>query len=77
MASLDGHQPAFPGKLIKRPHEHDEDCFFPGMTMREHFAGLALQGILSHPHTTNASSWDDIAEASVQAADALVRSLHK
>ena len=76
MDSLDGHQPAFPGKLIKRPHEHDEDCFFPGMTMREYFAGIAMQGLMSNPQV-GIADFDGVAKAAVKVADALVAELHR
>jgi hypothetical protein len=55
-----------------------------GLTKREHFAGLAMQGLLSNPvmadsamHPT-AEEWrDDIAEASLEFADALLAELDK
>lgn len=45
-----------------------------GLTKREYFAGLAMQGILSH------DSWhrmSDVAIAAVNAADALIDALNQ
>ena len=57
--------------------------FFPydqGLTKREYFAGLAMQGLLGSPATINNKSDktpQDIASASVFVADALIVELNK
>lgn len=56
-----------------------------GMTLREHYAGLAMQGLIASPTpwtadceaSTPMTSWKDVAEGSVQMADALIAALNK
>jgi hypothetical protein len=68
------------------PHP-DASCLHPGLTKREYFAGLAMQGLLSNPggpvqancsngwqSTTNCSRADVAGEA-VAYADALLAAL--
>ena len=57
---------------------------YRGLTKREHFAGLAMQGLLSSAHMgdsvlhDSAAEWvADIAETSVEYADALLKELEK
>lgn len=38
--------PAFPAQSFTGPYAHE---FFPGLTLRDWFAGMALQGLLSCP----------------------------
>jgi hypothetical protein len=45
------------------------------MTMREHFAALAMQGLIVY--VDEYESMDDLAEAAVEAADALIKALNK
>jgi hypothetical protein len=47
-----------------------------GLTIREHFAGLAMQGIRSNPNNSN-NTPEFIAEQSVKIADALIIELQK
>lgn len=49
-----------------------------GMTMREHYAGLAMQGLINQeqPDFTNGSVFD-VAESAVAYADALIAELSK
>ncbi len=47
-----------------------------GMTTRELFAALALQGILANPASIDDDD-DDVAAAAVNAADALIRRLNR
>jgi hypothetical protein len=42
-----------------------------GLTKREHFAGLAMQGLIA------ANNWTNISERSVHFADALIFALNK
>lgn len=68
-----GAQPAF-------PRSHDSDGH-NGMTLRQHFAGLAMQailsGVVSSGGDTSREDADIFAEASVIAADALLSALAK
>lgn len=45
----------------------------PGLTKREYFAGLAMQGILACPNSSG--KVDDIVNGSVELADALLKAL--
>lgn len=47
-----------------------------GLTKREYFAAIALQGLLASD-TTNHDKWTDIAESAVLSADALIAELNK
>lgn len=47
-----------------------------GLTKREYFAGLAMQGLLSNPDPqTVAASYEDIVRTSVEASDQLLKEL--
>lgn len=72
------NKPAFP--LTGLPHER-------GLTIRQHFAGLALQGLLSNAQiyneaklvcqATEDSEEDVLTAMAVNAADALIAQLEK
>ena len=47
---------------------------FGGLTKREYYAGLAMQGLIS---TINVHEYKDLAEYCVNAADALLERLNK
>jgi len=47
-----------------------------GLTKREHFAGLAMQGILSN-NDWIAVGWEDTARRAINAADTLLKELEK
>ncbi len=49
---------------------------FNGLSKREHFAGLVMQGICANPQQC-ALSHMEIAEYSVEIADALIHALNK
>ena len=75
------HEPAFP-----RPHSEDkfnEEQHFAqrGLTKREYFAGLALQGILASEDAVNAGKGGSLAHlralCAIDHADALVAELEK
>ena len=72
--------------------ENGNNCAFPadsktqtdgGLTKREYFAGLAMQGILSNPDWAKSmnisNDWDDykerVAKGSVEIADELLKHL--
>ena len=60
------------------------DCAFPadyrtqsdgGLTKREYFAAMAMQGIITSPQT--AATWEKIVEVSIKVADLLIEELNK
>ena len=53
----------------------DIDHTSMGLTKREHFAGLAMQGLMANEE--DYSCWSDLARASVSAADALLKALEQ
>ena len=50
---------------------------FGGMTLREHYAGLAMQGILACPGITSMPGASSLAQAAVNNADRLIEELAK
>ena len=62
-----GDKPAFPGLSIEAR---------TGLSKREYFAGLAMQGLFADPGTVGNSS-EDMAKYAVKAADALLAELNK
>ena len=79
--------PAMPSKVTLnrktrefQPWQFDNDSFVEsGLTKREHFAGLAMQGMIASPigKLKNIYSAYDMAEAAVEQADALLKELEK
>lgn len=64
----------------EKPEKGTIDCH--GLTKREHFAGLALQGLLSNSVTGDSNLWEtpkewvkQMTETSVEMADALLKQL--
>ena len=53
----------------------DYDTDYMGLTKREHFAGLAMQGLMSDE--AGYLKWSDLAKDSVAVADALLKALEK
>jgi hypothetical protein len=51
----------------------DGEIYFHGLTKREYFAGMAMQGLISG----NGTHFSDIPEKSVEFADALLAELEK
>jgi len=51
----------------------DHDTDYMGLTKREHFAGLAMQGLMSDE--AEYLKWSDLAKDSVAVADALLKAL--
>jgi hypothetical protein len=50
----------------------------PGMTLRDWFAGMALQGILaSHPHRSTKDPGDDTAHEACAWADRMIKERQK
>lgn len=74
-----GNQPAHPDRrLIQDRHDSYSLESEGGLTKREYFAGLAMQGILANP-SPQCVTWDEekVAFASAQHADALLAELAK
>ena len=70
-----GSEPAYPVKDTFNTDRH-------GMTLREHFAGLAMQGLLANPHYAQQMEDGDRFQGSVESAaryhaDALLAELSK
>ncbi len=53
---------------------HDHQCFAPGITKREYYAALAMQGMSANPVFDNAEP-ETIAKCAVIQADALIAAL--
>jgi hypothetical protein len=72
MKKITGDEPAF--KSIPRP-ENDEQFHHDGLTIRQHFAAMAMQGLLANPELTK---MDDavMAMTCLDAADALITALN-
>jgi hypothetical protein len=65
----DGNDQAFP----KHPYSYSDS----GLTKREYFAAMAMQGICANSSLAERSSYNSFAEWSVQQADALIEALNK
>ena len=48
-----------------------------GLTKREYFAAMAMQGMCAHSSLTKILAYENIAEWSVKQADALIEALNK
>jgi len=81
---ITGNEPA-----MARPYSHDErpsgkyegdypESFqaFTGLTIRQYYAGLAMQGLLINPET-NGKLFFEIANNAIKCADALIEELNK
>lgn len=64
-------KPAFPRSDSNELSHHE-----PGMTLREHYAGLAIQGILANTQLAGAQV-STMASDAVIVADALIAELEK
>lgn len=49
----------------------------PGLTIRQHFAAMAMQGICANSHDNMPKEFTAIAEHAVKYADALIAELNK
>lgn len=63
-----GEQPAFP---LPRENRLNKDHYQLGMTLRQYYAGLAMQGLLASP----VECQKPIAQFAVEFADALLAEL--
>lgn len=78
---MNANEPAFP-----QPHHYCKNCgtmqtLTEGISLRAHFAELAMQGLLSNPKWTDgqaaSTATPSTAQASVRLADALIAELNK
>ena len=69
--------PAMPVTDAKGPYKQESGLVSIGLTKREHFAGLAMQGILTTVGTMWSEDADECALYAVKYADALLKALEK
>lgn len=57
----------------------DMNSYYHGLTRREYFAGLAMQGVLSHNHPANPTpnQAEEIVKYAIGLADELLKQLEK
>ncbi len=80
MSVRDDGGPAFPAPELGEMQFGDRTAY-SGMSLRDHFAGLALQGMLANPEDFTiesegdrlADNWADFAKCAYEAADAMIR----
>lgn len=65
--------PAFASVAISGENGYQQD----GLTKREYFAGLAMQGLLSNPKQIDTTNFKWIAEHALGYADELLEQLEK
>lgn len=53
------------------------DTYLKGLSKREYFAAMAMQGLLSNPNISGYHAMDWISEHSVQQADSLLKTLEE
>lgn len=87
MSVIDDGGPAFPATITldretgaHKPHQVGNDDFvMPGMSLRAHFAGLAMQGCLAGHYSQygHENYWPPsrVADHAVECADALIAAL--
>jgi hypothetical protein len=66
-------------QVLFTPQGRLQETHFDGMTMRQYYAGLAMQGILSSAfiNPSDLSNEKGISELAVTYSDALIRELNK
>jgi hypothetical protein len=64
-------QPAFP---LERGMDHETAT---GMTLRQYYAGQAMQGLLSNPEMVGPRWLDDIGETALKVADLTIAALNE
>ncbi len=78
--------PAFPTKRERQMSEMDlgvnyspdqMNIHIPGMSLRDWFAGMAMQGILSNPHESMSSDLLIVPKQAYQMADAMIAERNK
>lgn len=75
-----GSEPAYPLKVPvmtkNNPLEKIGDHYFYGLTKREYFAGLAMQGLCANGHYGNLQN-ELLAEEALSISDALIAEMNK
>lgn len=61
---------AFPGSY---PGQHGQPVWSNGMSLRDWFAGMALQGLVSESNLHNDEAYTDVALDAYKLADAMLR----
>lgn len=71
-----GKMPAMPESIAINP---DSEVYYrnAGLTKREYFAGLAMQGILAAQQPNQCYLLSDTAKAAVEQTDALLKALEE
>lgn len=85
MSKITGNEAAFPYQYKgKNQFDWDEIKYGYGMTLRQYYAGVAMQGLCANhkwTETINGDDWDEyqdrLTEASVSIADAIIVALNK
>jgi len=72
MNHFDDGGPAFPQPDVIS-NEHKDFHRDQGMSLRDHFAGLAMQALIGEI----SASWDEIASAAYRYADAMLKARNK
>lgn len=77
MNTLTGNEPAFSKAAFYHP-DGGADSPQEGLTIRQHFAAMAMQGLLSSSDAwASKSDMPELAKRSLYAADALIEELNK
>jgi hypothetical protein len=74
MATITGNEPAMP--LIEEDENKVQRSISPGLTIRQHYAGLAMQGLCANSIPGEHHRPDFLANEAVQYADALIKALN-
>lgn len=81
MNNPNGFKPAFPQQHQEWVNGQQIDYYLvPGLTKREYFAAIAMQGLLADPslaYPTDVDIWEKVASYSVKYADALLAALNE
>lgn len=69
MNTINNGGPAFP--IAEVPYPNGTTQYWPGMTLRDWFAGQALAGLVSY--VVEGATFENVAEDAYKAADAMLR----
>lgn len=77
VAPIDTGGPVYPGKVMDvfemNKNYQMELVYSSGLTVRDHFAGLFMQGIFASGNLDNSVSDEEVAAAAYKAADAMLK----
>lgn len=74
MEKLTGNEPAFPVLAFDKS---GEESYVRGITIRQHYAGLFMQGLIASWGQHDVTDFGDLANDAVLAADALINELNE